>query len=175
MKTVDAIIDILQRENVEYLCCFPTTSVIDAAASVGMRPIICRQERVGVGIADGFARVTNGRRPAVFAMQYGPGAENAFAGVATAYSDSTPMLLIPLGQATSIAGVPPIFSSEVSYNSVTKWVERLDHPQPAPGGHAPRLQPPLPRPTRPRHGRVCLRHPTSWRPTSATPPTRTIP
>ena len=128
MKTVDAIIDILQRENVEYLCCFPTTSVIDAAASVGMRPIICRQERVGVGIADGFARVTNGRRPAVFAMQYGPGAENAFAGVATAYSDSTPMLLIPLGQASSIAGVPPIFSSEVSYNSVTKWVERLDHP-----------------------------------------------
>ena len=80
MKTVDAIIDILQRENVEYLCCFPTTSVIDAAASVGMRPIICRQERVGVGIADGFARVTNGRRPAVFAMQYGPGAEKRLCG-----------------------------------------------------------------------------------------------
>ena len=129
MKTVDAVIDILQRENVEYLCCFPTTSVIDAAASVGMRPVICRQERVGVGIADGFARVTNGRRPAVFAMQYGPGAENAFAGVATAYSDSTPMLLLPLGQASGIAGVPPIFSSQESYNAVTKWVERLDHPQ----------------------------------------------
>ena len=128
MKTVDAIIEILQRERVEFLSCFPTTSVIDAAASVGMRPVICRQERVGVGIADGFARVTNGRRPAVFAMQYGPGAENAFAGVATAYSDSTPMLLIPLGQASAIAGVPPIFSSEESYNAVTKWVERLDHP-----------------------------------------------
>ncbi len=128
MKTVDAIIDILVREKVEFLSCFPTTSVIDAAASVGMRPVICRQERVGVGIADGFARVTNGRRPAVFAMQYGPGAENAFAGVATAYSDSTPMLLIPLGQASAIAGVPPIFSSETSYNAVTKWVERLDHP-----------------------------------------------
>ncbi|MCY4625489.1 MAG: thiamine pyrophosphate-requiring protein [Chloroflexi bacterium] len=128
MKTVDAIIDILQREKVEFLSCFPTTSVIDAAASVGMRPVICRQERVGVGIADGFARVTNGRRPAVFAMQYGPGAENAFAGVATAYSDSTPMLLIPLGQASAIAGVPPIFSSQESYNAVTKWVERLDHP-----------------------------------------------
>ena len=128
MKTVDAIIDILVRERVEFLSCFPTTSVIDAAASVGMRPVICRQERVGVGIADGFARVTNGRRPAVFAMQYGPGAENAFAGVATAYSDSTPMLLIPLGQASAIAGVPPIFSSQESYNAVTKWVERLDHP-----------------------------------------------
>ena len=128
MKTVDAIIEILRREGVEFLSCFPTTSVIDAAASAGMRPVICRQERVGVGIADGFARVTNGRRPAVFAMQYGPGAENAFAGVATAYSDSTPMLLIPLGQASAIAGVPPIFSSEISYGAVTKWVERLDHP-----------------------------------------------
>lgn len=129
MKTVDAVIDILRRENVEFLSCFPTTPVIDAAASVGMRPVICRQERVGVGIADGFARVTNGRRPAVFAMQYGPGAENAFAGAATAYSDSTPMLLIPLGQAGAVAGVPPIFSSQESYSAVTKWVERLDHPQ----------------------------------------------
>jgi len=57
---------------------------IDAAAAAGIRPVLCRQERVGVGIADGFSRTTNGRRLGVFAMQYGPGAENAFAGVATA-------------------------------------------------------------------------------------------
>ena len=52
-----------------------------------MRPVICRQERVGVHMADGFARVTNGKPVGVFAMQYGPGAENAFAGVASAYSE----------------------------------------------------------------------------------------
>ena len=88
----------MKREGVEYLSTFPSTPLIEAAAKVGIRSIVCRQERVGVGIADGYARVTNGRPPSVFAMQYGPGAENAFAGVATAFSDGVPMLLLPMGQ-----------------------------------------------------------------------------
>ena len=90
MKIIDAIAEILKREGVEFLSTYPTTPIIDAAAAVGIRPVLCRQERVGVGIADGFSRITNGRRLGVFAMQYGPGAENAFPGVATAYSDSVP-------------------------------------------------------------------------------------
>jgi acetolactate synthase-1/2/3 large subunit len=97
MNTVDVIAEILKREGVEYLSCFPTTPVIESAAAAGIRPIVCRQERVGVGIADGYSRVTNGYsrvtngdRVGVFAMQSGPGAENAYSGVATAYSDSTP-------------------------------------------------------------------------------------
>ena len=97
MKTVDAIAEILKREGVEYLPCFPTTSVIESCAEAGIRPIICRQERVGLGIADGYSRTTNGDKMGVFAMQYGPGAENAYSGAATAFSDSTPMLLLPLG------------------------------------------------------------------------------
>ena len=91
MRVVDLIAGILKREGVKYLSCYPTTPVIEAAAAVGIRPIVCRQERVGVGIADGYARVTNGAAPAVFAMQYGPGAENAFPGVSTAFSDSSPV------------------------------------------------------------------------------------
>ena len=78
MKIVDAIAEILKREGVEFLSAYPTTPVIDAAAAAGIRPVLCRQERVGVGIADGYTRTTNGRRPGVFAMQYGPGAENAY-------------------------------------------------------------------------------------------------
>lgn len=84
MRVVDAIAEILKREGVEFLSCFPTAPMIEAAASAGIRPIICRQERVGVGIADGFSRVSNAKRIGVFAMQAGPGTENAFAGVATA-------------------------------------------------------------------------------------------
>src|SRR5262245_3674988 len=97
MQIIDAIAAILKREGVEFLSTYPTTPLIDAAAAIGIRPILCRQERVGVGIADGFTRITNGKRIGVFAMQYGPGAENAFPGVATAYSDSVPMLVLPLG------------------------------------------------------------------------------
>ena len=96
MKAADAIVEVLKRENVKTLFCFPTTSVIENAVAAGIRPIICRQERVGVDMADGYARVTNGRPPGVFAMQYGPGAENAFPGIATTFSDSVPVLFLPL-------------------------------------------------------------------------------
>ena len=128
MRTIDAIAQILKAEGVEYLSAFPTTPMIEAAAEAGIRPIICRQERVGVGIADGYARATNGSPPGVFAMQYGPGAENAYAGVATAFSDAVPMLLLPLGHPTQRDGVFPLFSSLRSYESVTKRVELLNSP-----------------------------------------------
>ena len=126
MRTVDAIAHILKREGIEYLSAYPTTPIIEAAAEVGIRPIICRQERVGVGIADGYTRVKNGRPPGVFAMQYGPGAENAFAGIATAFSDAVPMLLLPLGHPRERDGVYPHFSSVKSYASVTKFVEQVN-------------------------------------------------
>jgi len=126
MKVIDAIAEILKREGIEYLSCYPTTPVIEACAAAGIRPLLCRQERVGAGIADGYSRITNGKRIGVFAMQYGPGAENAFAGVATAYSDSTPVLFLPLGHPRDRAQVFPLFSSARSYAAVTKSVETLN-------------------------------------------------
>ena len=128
MRVVDAIAEIMRREGVKYLPCYPTTPMIEAAAAAGIKPVVCRQERVGVGIADGYSRVTNGQPVGVFAMQYGPGAENAFSGIATAYSDSVPLLVLPLGHPTDHAGMPPLFSSVESYRSVTKWVELVSRP-----------------------------------------------
>ena len=125
MKVLDAIAHIMKKEGVEYLSAYPTTALIESTAEVGIRPIICRQERVGVGIADGYARVTNGNPPGVFAMQNGPGAENAFAGVATAYSDAVPMLLLPLGHPRARDGVFPLFSSVRSFSDITKSVEQI--------------------------------------------------
>jgi acetolactate synthase-1/2/3 large subunit len=125
LRVIDAIVEILKREGVDFLSCYPVNPIIEAAAAAEVRPIVCRQERVGVGIADGFSRISNGRRIGVFAMQFGPGAENAFSGVATAYSDSVPLLLLPLGHSGDRAGVKPYFSSVRSYDAVTKWVERV--------------------------------------------------
>ena len=68
MLVMNVIAEILKQEGVSTLFCFPTTPIIEAAAAVGIRPVICRQERVGVHMADGFARVSNGRPPGVFAM-----------------------------------------------------------------------------------------------------------
>jgi thiamine pyrophosphate-dependent acetolactate synthase large subunit-like protein len=128
MLVMDAIAQILKREGISTLFCFPTTPIIEAAAAAGLRPIICRQERVGVDMASGFARTANGRPPAVFAMQYGPGAENAFAGIASAYSDSAPVLLLPLGHPRDTAQLYPMFKSTRTYASVTKSVEELTLP-----------------------------------------------
>jgi acetolactate synthase-1/2/3 large subunit len=99
---------------------------LEAAAAAGIRPVICRQERVGVGIADGFSRVANGKRIGVFAMQAGPGVENGFSGVATAFSDSVPILLLPTGYQRNAAQVMRFFKSVDSYAPVTKWAEPLN-------------------------------------------------
>src|SRR5678816_3234473 len=125
MKVVDAIARILKIEGAEFLSAYPTTPLIEAAARADIRPVLCRQERVGVGIADGYARASNGKKLAAFCMQYGPGAENAFPGVATAFSDSTPMLVLPLGHQRDRAQVFPMFSSAKTFASVTKSVETI--------------------------------------------------
>ncbi|MBM2804347.1 MAG: hypothetical protein HW419_2240, partial [Deltaproteobacteria bacterium] len=125
MKVVDVIAEILKREGVEFLSCYPTNTMIEAAATAGIRPIVCRQERVGVGIADGFTRVSNGKRIGVFSMQAGPGAENAYSGITTAYSDSTPILLLPVGHARNTSQVHRFFRSVQAYAPVTKWTEEI--------------------------------------------------
>ncbi len=129
MLVMHAIAEILKREGISTLFCYPTTPIIEAAAAAGIRPVVCRQERVGVDMANGFARTVNGRPPAVFAMQYGPGAENAFSGVATAFSDSSPVLLLPLAHPRAYSRTFPLFCSSRTFESVTKSVEELILPE----------------------------------------------
>src|SRR3954464_10267956 len=107
VRTGDAIVEILKREGSSSLFFLPTAPLIENAVAAGIRPIICRQERVGVDMADGYARVTNGKPPGVFMMQYGPGSENAFPGIATTFSDSVPVLFLPLAHARDQSQVFP--------------------------------------------------------------------
>ncbi len=121
MKGLQVIAEILKREGVEFIACYPHNDLIEACAQVGIRPIMCRQERVGIAIADGFSRATNGKRLGVFVCQQGPGAENAFTGVAQAFTDNVPILVLPAGEATQRQGISPVFSSYDNYGHVTKW------------------------------------------------------
>ena len=112
---------ILKAEGVEWISCFPAQTLINACSVEGIRPVMCRQERAGVNMADGFSRINNGKKIGVFTMQTGPGAENAFSGVAQAFADSVPILLIPGGQPASRQGVHPNFESVPNYQGITKW------------------------------------------------------
>ena len=72
MKGREAIAKILRKQGVEFVGVIPYNTLEEAVALESIRPIIFRQERVGVNLIDGYARVSSGRRPGVFTMQAGP-------------------------------------------------------------------------------------------------------
>ena len=59
-------------------------------------------------------------------MQAGPGIENAFPGVAHAFADSSPILVLPGGLSLQRTGIPPGFSAVRNYQGVTRWVEQVN-------------------------------------------------
>ena len=128
MNVDTAICRILKAEGIDWIAAFPHQTLIDAAAREGIRPVIVRQERAGVNMADALSRMTNGRTIGVFTMQYGPGAENAYGGVAQAFADSVPVLLLPGGNPQDRHGVHPSFDSVEHYRGVTKWAGYIMSP-----------------------------------------------
>lgn len=125
MKTGPAVAEILKREGVEYLFAYPVNHLIEHCAAIDIRPIIVRQERIGLHMADAMSRLTKGRKMGVFCMQSGPGSENAYGGVAQAYGESVPLLVIPAGYPRRIAHVPPNFNSTITMAHVAKHAEPI--------------------------------------------------
>src|SRR5260370_14486965 len=112
---------ILKRDVTEFLSGYPRNPMIEDCAAIDIRPVLCRQERVGVGIADGYSSIRRGKRNGVFAAQNGPGIENAFPGVAQAYAENVPLLIIPGGLPLARQYVRPVFRAADVYRPVTKW------------------------------------------------------
>ncbi|MEZ4619706.1 MAG: thiamine pyrophosphate-requiring protein [Caldilineaceae bacterium] len=125
MKVADVVAKILKAEGVDYFFAYPVNHLIEAAAKADIRTIIVRQERVGLHMAEAIGRLTSGRKIGVFGMQHGPGAENAFGGVAQAYGESAPLVVLPMGYPREQSYVNPNFSSARSFASVTKLSEQL--------------------------------------------------
>ena len=123
MLVPEAIARILKAEGVKYLFAYPLNPIIEAAAAVDIRPIIVRQERTGAHMADAVSRMTCGDEIGVFVMQHGPGAENAFGGVAQCYGESVPVLFMPAGYNRNVANYFPNFNSVLNMRHVTKWAE----------------------------------------------------
>ncbi|MCG9127800.1 thiamine pyrophosphate-requiring protein [Candidatus Poribacteria bacterium] len=132
MKVVDAVARVLKAEGVEYLFAYPVNHLIEAAAKVDIRPIIVRQERIGLHMADALSRITSGEKIGVFCMQSGPGSENAFGGVAQAYGDSAPIVVLPMGYARTLTQIQPNFNSSLNFRNVTKSCEQLTIPEALP-------------------------------------------
>lgn len=125
MKAAAVVAQILKREGVRFLIGYPVNPIIEAAAEADIRTIIVRQERTGLHMADAVSRVTSGDTIGVFAMQHGPGTENSFGGVAQAFGDSVPIVVLPGGYPRKLLNIPPNFSSFLNYQHITKWAEQV--------------------------------------------------
>ena len=90
MKLGTAIAEIMKREGIEILCGYPVNHLIEHAANANIRPIMVRQERIGIHMADAISRITSGHSIGAFCMQHGPGAENAMGGVAQCSASPSP-------------------------------------------------------------------------------------
>ncbi len=129
MQVVDVIAHCLKEEGTEILFAYPVNYLIESAAKLDIRTIIVRQERIGLHMADAISRLSSGDKIGVFCMQSGPGSENAFGGVAQAFGDSAPIVVLPGGYPRPINQVQPNFNSAQSYASVTKSSEQLTTPE----------------------------------------------
>lgn len=92
----DLVVQALYDHGVRVIFGMPgshTIAIYDALARHGgIRTILCRNEQAGAFMADGYARVTG--QVGVICTTAGPGATNALTGIAEAFGDSVPVLLI---------------------------------------------------------------------------------
>ena len=128
MNGNELVARILKQEGVAEMTCFPNNPLIEEAAKVGVRPIMFRHERGAVMAADGYSRVSDGERFGVVATQNAAGAENAMGGIAQAFGDNVPILVLPGGYPLIERQVRPNFSAVENYRGIVKSVESIDTP-----------------------------------------------
>ena len=128
MNSTEFIAKILKAEGIENITCFPSNPLIEAAAKEGIRTIAFRHERGAVMAADGYSRTSQRKQFGVALVQSQAGAENAMGGIAQAYADNIPILVLPGGISLNQIGVKPNFSASQKYQGWVKQVESVLSP-----------------------------------------------
>ena len=129
-----AIARILKQEGVEWVSTFPVCRVNNALGREGVPMVMMRDDRYAIALADAFSRVTAGERIGVCTVQGGvnaAGIQVAYAGLAQAYEDGSPILCItdgvPAGSSENSQ-----FDVTASLKSVSKWYGYIDKPERVP-------------------------------------------
>ena len=122
---------ILKQEGVEWVSTFPVCQVNNALGREGVPMVMMRDDRYAVALADAFSRISAGTKIGVCTFQGGvnaAGLQVAYAGMAQAYEDGSPVLCItdgvPLGESENSQ-----FDVTASLKSVSKWYGYLDKPE----------------------------------------------
>jgi len=106
LNGADILVQFLKDEGVEYVFGYPGGAVLHIYDALfkqeDVRHILVRHEQGATHAADGYARATG--KPGVVLVTSGPGATNAVTGIATAYMDSIPMVIITGQVPTAVIG-----------------------------------------------------------------------
>jgi|TARA_R100000687_G_scaffold23306_1_gene19536 acetolactate synthase-1/2/3 large subunit len=106
LSGAEILVHCLKDEGVEYLFGYPGGAVLHIYDALynqeEVKHILVRHEQAATHAADGYARATG--NPGVVLVTSGPGATNAVTGIATAYMDSIPMVVITGQVATANIG-----------------------------------------------------------------------
>ncbi len=106
LSGAEMIVQSLRDEGVEYVFGYPGGSVLDIYDAIhtlgGIKHVLVRHEQAAVHMADGYARSTG--KVGCVLVTSGPGATNAITGIATAYSDSIPLVVFSGQVPSSLIG-----------------------------------------------------------------------
>ncbi|HEB76011.1 MAG TPA: biosynthetic-type acetolactate synthase large subunit [Nitrospirae bacterium] len=106
MSGAEILIECLKREGVKHIFGYPGGVVLNIFDLLydneDLQVILTRHEQGAVHAADGYARSTG--RPGVALVTSGPGATNTVTGVATAYMDSVPLIVLTGQVSTGLIG-----------------------------------------------------------------------
>ncbi len=135
--TIDAatgIARILKQEGVEWVSTFPVCRVNNALGREGVPIVMMRDDRYAVAVADAYSRITAGNRIGVCTFQGGvnaAGMQYAYAGMAQAFEDGSPVLCITDGVPAGSSGNSQ-FDVVSSMKTVSKWFGYIDRPERVP-------------------------------------------
>ncbi|MFC1712686.1 thiamine pyrophosphate-dependent enzyme [Candidatus Poribacteria bacterium] len=125
---------ILKAEGVPWVSTFPVCNVNNALGQEGIPILMMRDERYAAAVADGFSRVTGGKRIGVCTVMGATnpaGLQMAYGAIAQAYEDSSPLLCIsdgiPAGDTHNIR-----YDIDLGFRSVTKWIGHINQPHRVP-------------------------------------------
>ena len=101
MNGFELIAKTLKAEGVEWIACYPSNPLIEAAAKEDIRIVAFRHERGALMAADGYSRTNDRKKFGVFVMQDAAGAENSMGGIAQSFADNVPILVLVKGVSTT--------------------------------------------------------------------------
>ncbi len=130
----EMVLSCLEAEKVDVVFGFPGGSVLtlyDEIYKKGLRHILSRHEQGAIHAADGYARASG--KPGVVIATSGPGATNLVTGIATAYMDSIPLVVITGQVARPFIGTDAFQEADITgitlpitkHNYLVKEIEEL--------------------------------------------------